>query len=48
MSDLILANEPAIRLLVFVSVLSVMAVGELLARWLQQTNRQQVKDCCWH
>ncbi|MFN2361164.1 MAG: sterol desaturase family protein, partial [Marinobacter sp.] len=43
MSDFILANEPAIRLLIFVSVLSVMAVWEILATRRPQTIKRSVR-----
>ncbi len=43
MSDFILANEPTIRILGFVSVLSVMAVWEILATRRPQTIERRVR-----
>lgn len=43
MSDFILANEPTIRILGFVSVLSVMAVWEILATRRPQTIKRRVR-----
>lgn len=43
MSDFILANEPTIRILGFVSVLGVMAVWEFLATRLPQTIKRRVR-----
>lgn len=43
MSDFILANEPVIRILVFVSILSLMAVWETLATRRHQTIKRLVR-----
>ena len=43
MADFILANEPAVRILGFVSVLSVMAVWEMLATRRTQTITRLIR-----